>query len=132
MPTAEMTWPSLPSASAAARRLMRDSLAVWHCRGDQGLAELAVSELVSNAVRHAGGGDIRVCLDYLGGRLLVEVQDGAPGAVPHVLDPDPDDDHGRGMLILDRAADGWGVRVFDDYKIVWCVLRLRCDTAQPD
>jgi anti-sigma regulatory factor (Ser/Thr protein kinase) len=82
---------------------------------------LLVSELVTNAVKHAATGpDRTVCvkLDSSAGRVRVEVIDEGPGFEPHArrhFDPLED---GFGLALVDQLSDRWGVEV-DDETHVW-------------
>lgn len=90
-------------------------------------AQIVVSELVTNGMLHAGadadGRDIelRWCAGPRG-RLRVEVIDFGPGfdlALPRVQPP-AGQPHGRGLLVVDRLVDRWGV--LDDPAGVWFEL----------
>ncbi|MEY9211185.1 ATP-binding protein [Thermobifida halotolerans] len=80
-------------------------------------AELIISELATNAIRHTRSGDpgesfaVRVQVDHRGVRA--EVRTRAPRlwhCVPRVVTPgDPFAEHGRGLLLVDRLATRWGV-----------------------
>jgi anti-sigma regulatory factor (Ser/Thr protein kinase) len=78
-------------------------------------AQLLVSELVSNSIRHAGMGRddlIRVTADWSGGRLRVHVRDGGlPRRAPPVVGsirPAPGAESGFGLYLVDRLASRWG------------------------
>jgi anti-sigma regulatory factor (Ser/Thr protein kinase) len=75
---------------------------------------LLVSELVTNAVQHAGGGPsqaVQVRLDCWDERVRVEVTDDGPGFDPgprRRIDPVRD---GFGLALVDQLTDRWGVEV---------------------
>jgi anti-sigma regulatory factor (Ser/Thr protein kinase) len=78
-------------------------------------AQLLVSELVSNSVRHAGLGRddlIRVTADWPGDRLLVHVRDGGrprrASPVAGSIRPAPGAESGWGLYFVDRLASRWG------------------------
>jgi anti-sigma regulatory factor (Ser/Thr protein kinase) len=78
-------------------------------------AQLAVSELVANSVRHAGlapGDRIRVTVDWSGVRLRVQVRDGSRGGRPTgvagSIRPAPGAESGWGLYLVDRLASRWG------------------------
>ena len=78
-------------------------------------ARLAISELVTNSVRHAGlapDDPIRVTVDWSGARLKVQVRDGGrgvrPTAVSGSIRPAPGAESGWGLYLLDRVASRWG------------------------
>ena len=119
---ARTTLPPVPQAPAAARRLVVTLLALWGPADLVELAELVVSELVSNAVRHAGSdGDLELELTAGGGRVFVSVADGSP-THPRVLPLDLERLGGRGMRLIDQVATAWGVEDFIFGKRVWVEL----------
>lgn len=78
-------------------------------------AQLAVSELVTNSVRHAGlapDDRIRITVDWSGTRLKVHVRDGRRGVRPAVvwgsIRPAPGAESGWGLYLVDRVASRWG------------------------
>jgi anti-sigma regulatory factor (Ser/Thr protein kinase) len=84
---------------------------------------LAVSELATNAVLHARTPfEVRAGLDA--GVLRIEVHDDDP-TLPQRRQPSPEDIGGRGLLLVEQAADRWGVdREVDDGKTIWFELAL--------
>lgn len=108
-------------ARAAARRFLSGPDAPF---GDQSAAVLLVSELVTNAVKHAlaDPSGLDLTMELLADRLRITVDDHDP--LPPVLqDVDPAGDSGRGLLIVDRLATKWGwERSADNGKCVWCEL----------
>lgn len=113
--------PARPTAVAQARHAVRDT-----CRHlpetTVSDATLLVSELVTNAVRHAGG-MITVVIDCEPHRVAIAVGDHSP-AQPVVCDPYPSDPHGRGMRLVDSVAAQWGCNPSSDGegKTVWFSL----------
>lgn len=105
--------PADTTAPAVARRAVRDFVAACGFGADvpEGvgwLAELAVSEFATNALRHAGGIDAQAEY-WLGVRhLFVAVSDG-DARLPEVLAPTADGESGRGLWILRQltAELGW-------------------------
>ena len=87
------------------------------------VAQLLVSELVTNALRH-GRGRIEMQLEREPGRLYVSVEDDSDGH-PAVRTSALDDEGGRGLLIVETLATSWGVRRSGrGGKAVWFTLRL--------
>jgi anti-sigma regulatory factor (Ser/Thr protein kinase) len=87
-------------------------------------AELLVSELVSNAVLH-GSPAITLCVDVDPPRIEVGVRDeGKALPTPAVEPPPPSLPRGRGLVIVDRLANSWGVTPTDPPpgKTVWFEL----------
>ena len=89
----------------------------WGCAEAVADAELLVSELVTNAVLHARSG-ARVDIEHVGTTVRVAVCDDSP-ALPRVRHYGPEAVTGRGMLLVQRIADRWGVEPCDDGKCVW-------------
>ncbi|KIH99099.1 hypothetical protein LP52_09645 [Streptomonospora alba] len=78
-------------------------------------AALLLSELATNAVLHTPSGDVggrfAVRAYFLPGRLRVEVRDegGLLSPLPPTASaPDPDAEHGRGLLLVATLAQRWG------------------------
>lgn len=93
---------------------------VLHGRADRDGADdvlLAVSELATNAIMHAGTA-FEVRIGYERGCVRVEVHDGS-AELPHPRAAGPDDLGGRGLMIVDRIADRWGVLPDADGKTIW-------------
>ena len=83
---------------------------------------LVVSELVTNALLH-GEPPVRVRLRSAGGALAVEVF--GPGTRP--AGPrrgEPDEESGRGLLLVEVLTARWGSRATAAGKVVWAELRL--------
>ena len=119
--TVTLRLPARPTAAAQARHAVRDT-----CRhlseGTVSDATLLVSELVTNAVRYAGG-IITVVIDCEPDRVAIAVGDDSP-AQPIVCDPHPSETHGRGMRLVDSVAAQWGCRPTSEGegKTVWFSL----------
>jgi anti-sigma regulatory factor (Ser/Thr protein kinase) len=78
---------------------VRQTLRGWHLHAHADLAELVVSEMVTNALRR-GAGPIGVALVYRRGALRVEVHDDGQGR-PVRREVSDEDEGGRGLLLLD-------------------------------
>jgi anti-sigma regulatory factor (Ser/Thr protein kinase) len=118
--------PADPAVVAEARRTSTRQLAHWGLDDLVFTTELVVSELVTNAIRHAGG---PVRLRLIRERALVcEVFDGGATA-PHLRHPRAMDEGGRGLLLVSQLAQRWGTRFVPDGKIIWAEQSL---TAPPE
>ena len=107
-------------APRAARQVLRTALAEWQLEACGDVAELLVDELVSNVVRHVGSpADLRVLRQDR--TVRVEVDDTST-ALPVRRDPNPNEDHGRGILLVESFATRWGVDLRADGKTVWIEL----------
>lgn len=97
-------------AVARARHFLRGLLAAWGVDEDVlDTAELCLSELVTNAVIHAGTDSV-ITVSLESGVLRVEVHDYGSGGeeVEVVDDEDPLRVFGRGLQLVDALADRWG------------------------
>jgi anti-sigma regulatory factor (Ser/Thr protein kinase) len=114
-----------------ARLFARDVVLEWGLEQLVDDVQLAVSELVTNAVRHAGSAvELALCID---GRLVIEVRDSDPELRQPLEDAeaDPLATSGRGLQIVAALSADWGVRFHEAGKAVWFALDLP-DTASPD
>ncbi|WP_160311241.1 SpoIIE family protein phosphatase [Streptacidiphilus anmyonensis] len=108
---------------AQARSLVRVQLGHWGLPAEVSYTtELLVSELVTNVVRY-GVPPCRLRL-IRSDRLSVEVSDGAASS-PHLRHARNSDEGGRGLYIVSRIADRWGVRSTTRGKTVWFEQRVR-------
>jgi two-component sensor histidine kinase len=83
---------------------------------------LALTEMVSNSVRH-GAGSVDVELSADDGSLLLQVSD-CSDDLPRQLRGDHSWSGGRGMIVVDALASRWGVQYRAEVgKIVWCEFR---------
>ena len=72
--------------------------------------ELLVSELVSNSVKYAGDGDVRLsALSDRPRHVWVEVADAGTGFIAVPRDRSPTEVGGWGLHLVDSVADRWGV-----------------------
>ncbi|NUP34951.1 MAG: SpoIIE family protein phosphatase [Streptomycetaceae bacterium] len=120
--------PAEPPVVARARELTRKTLHDWDLESLVDIAELLVSELVTNALRY-GAGPIRLRL-LRGRNLLCEVADAVP-SLPRLREARDTDEGGRGMQLVTTLADRWGSRRAGHGKIVWLELPLP-DPADDD
>ena len=115
-------------AVAAARRTIVELLELWHLSDLRSDAELMVSELVTNAVLH-GRSAVTLTVAVADGVLEVGVTDRSP-ILPSPRTRESGDaawraEGGRGLRMVDRLADEWGVAGLSDGKQVW--FRLSVD-----
>jgi anti-sigma regulatory factor (Ser/Thr protein kinase) len=115
-----------PSAASAARDalLVLEQQLEPHTLDD---VRLLVSELVTNAIRHAGarpGGVVEVDVSIVGARVVrVEVGDPGPGFQPQPRDDEMTRPGGWGLYLVDRIADRWGV-IRNRMNRVWFELAV--------
>ena len=117
------TWqlPPDPAVVAEARKSATRQLSDWGLDDLAFTTELVVSELVTNAIRHAGG-PIRLRL-IAEQALICEVSDGGASA-PHLRHPKTTDEGGRGLLLISQFTQRWGTRYTSDGKIIWAEQSL--------
>ena len=115
------------TAPAMGRRVL-DGLADRVPRSALDDARLLLSELMTNAIRHAGLADeetISVLIRTTGTELHIEVADRGRGFDVEPSAPNPTAGTGWGLFLLDRLADSWGTRHdASDGAQVWFTLRF--------
>ncbi|MEU3840764.1 ATP-binding protein [Streptomyces sp. NPDC028635] len=117
--------PSRPESAATARRLTQVVI-LRHWGLTPKLAEdavLLVSELVGNAVRHTGARVFGLRMRRLRGRIRVEVRDPSRG-LPCLMPVRETDISGRGLFLVDKIADRWGVDLLPRGKTTWFEMRV--------
>ncbi|MFI5684293.1 SpoIIE family protein phosphatase [Streptomyces sp. NPDC051636] len=102
---------------ARARGLVHAQLLQWGLTDAVDTAELLVSEVVTNAVRHGDGHRIGLRLVRTDA-LLCEVTDDEP-ALPALLSTGTYDESGRGLRVVSRLAREWGANAAGHRKTVW-------------
>jgi anti-sigma regulatory factor (Ser/Thr protein kinase) len=125
---------ALPSAVPCARLHARQVLWEWGLSEASEIAELLLSELVTNAVQAARATvndmpvNVRISADRR--RLLIEVWDSniEPPA-PRVLEndfPELDAESGRGLFLVETLSERWGWYPTrnPEGKVTWCELGL--------
>jgi len=107
-------------AAAVARRFVADALRELATGSTVDTAALLASELVTNAVVH-GTPPVDVSVLAIPDGFRVAVGDEHPD-VPTPRHAMREDEHGRGLLLVDRLSDRWGVDARPPGKIVWFEL----------
>lgn len=132
---------ALPTAPRMARGFAGATLAGWGLGSLIDVTELLVSELSTNVVRASTSPDgalrydaegklpllwIRLLSDGL--RLLIEVWDTVPAVMgaPVARHPEPDEESGRGLEIIETLSEEWGWETVPGWggKKVWAVLKV--------
>jgi anti-sigma regulatory factor (Ser/Thr protein kinase) len=114
--------PRQASSVRPARRLAGDQLDHWGFGYHREVAELLVSELVTNAIRH-GTGAINLTITMRDGTLRFEVQDEAADLVPHIRPVGAADEGGRGLHLVGMLSSRWGATRTAAGKVVWFELQ---------
>jgi anti-sigma regulatory factor (Ser/Thr protein kinase) len=118
---ADWDLPADPAVVAEARKEAARQLAEWGLEELAFTTELVVSELVTNAIRHAEG-PIRLRL-IRERALICEVSDGGATA-PHLRHPRTTDEGGRGLLLVSQFSRRWGTRFVPEGKVIWAEQSL--------
>ena len=121
-----MLLPCVPSSVAVARRrLIADLLAAGIFDAAICDAALVLSELLSNAIRHArplAGAQLQVTWNLAAGSVELAVSDGGGQTRPHAGHPSLSSLGGRGLGIVDHLSYSWGISDDDPGLTVWAVL----------
>jgi len=117
---ARVLLPAHPSSVPVARRAIREWLLEIGCEALAEDAELAVSELVTNALVHAGT-PVEMVSRVDVGFVRIEVADGSVH-LPRVREYAATASTGRGLKLLDRTVDRWGAHRHGAGKVVWFEL----------
>jgi PAS domain S-box-containing protein len=148
LPYSSLVFAATPEAVGPVRRHASGVLSRWGLDDQIELAELLVSELVTNAVLHAVQRSNHLAVAGLHNDALPDIDEAWPGDVaprvelamrvgsralwveahdpdvrlPRLRLADADDEGGRGLYLVDALADRWGARPTADGKIVWFEL----------
>jgi anti-sigma B factor antagonist len=110
------------SVGVARRHLVSDLIEAGVCASAITDAALVISELLSNALQHAGplpGSGMRVAWDLDGDSVRVSVSDGGGPTRPEPGEPTLTTTGGRGLRIVARLSRRWGTLCDDDGTTVW-------------
>lgn len=126
----ETTFPPEPASVRPARRAVEEALtAAGVPSGVIADALLVLSELVSNAIRHART-DFTVRSEVIDGAVRVEVLD-HDTRLPALLGLDEESTSGRGLHMVSAIAADWGwstaLEGVESGKVVWAEVRLETD-----
>ncbi|MEU6815049.1 ATP-binding protein [Streptomyces sp. NPDC046860] len=113
-----------PGSPAQARRLARARLTGWSvCADTRDSAVLVMSELVTNAIVHTASTRVVCELRDHDGLVRIAVRDEgcAPGE-PHPAQQRPDEEHGRGLLLVAALCRAWGAQEDGAGLLVWAEL----------
>lgn len=121
-----LSLPPQRSATVLARTMAGDACLAFGLGNVMHPVRLTVSELVANAVEHAGT-DIDTWISVRGRVLHVGVQDRSP-RLPRLLDSgpwhpgEPVEEPGTGLRVVAAAATAWGALPTRDGKLVWATF----------
>jgi hypothetical protein len=132
----ELPLHALPTAPACARGHVRSVAHEWGLPDLADIAELLVSELVTNGVQAyerlklkadmAIVPVVRLWMVSDGLSIVIHVWDGSD-EMPMRRDVGPDEIGGRGLLLVETLGKDWGVYLEADGKVVWVMISLSGD-----
>ena len=127
----QLTLPACGLPVRLARQVTREVLTTWQLAHVEETAVLLVSELVTNAVRHATSTDaITLELQVVQTWLRIEAYRCRPGlAMPRTTGEF--DESGFEFALVDSLADKWGVRETVTGKTAWAELDVRGEPGPP-
>lgn len=125
--TEQVTLPATPLTVRRARQYVADTVVGMGLGRLRTTAELLTSELVTNALVHAGT-EISLSISRSGDRLRVEVGDGG-AMIPASAPPGHDGENGRGLQLIDAVATDWGVDPAEGGKLIWFELSAAVEPA---
>ncbi|WP_128381011.1 SpoIIE family protein phosphatase [Streptomyces cavernae] len=111
-----------PAAVAQTRKDAVAQLEAWGLDDAVFVTELIVSELITNAIRHAQP-PIELRLIREAGNLICEVSD-ASSTAPHMRRARTYDEGGRGLLLVAQLTQRWGTRQTAAGKKIWAEQML--------
>jgi hypothetical protein len=129
----EKLWPPAPQSVGRARQFLARHLDAWGLPHLTDTATVIVSELVTNAVRHAHppyGNLIATRFERLPSGVRIEVHD-CNGSKPERREASAEEESGRGLALVDTLTGGqWGVSDRDGPgKAIWALLWDTGDTG---
>ncbi|MGW7050909.1 ATP-binding protein [Streptomyces sp. NPDC054887] len=127
----EVRLPSRPESAATARRLTHCVVfRQWQLSPQTAeYAVLLVSELVGNAVRHTGARIFGLRMLRRRGWMRIEVRDPSRG-LPCLMPVHELDTSGRGLFLVDKLSDRWGVDLLPRGKTTWFEMRVGDRTVE--
>lgn len=115
---------AVPAEVSLLRRAVAKQLSQWGMPTAAEEAELLVTELATNVIKHVGdGASATLILEWRRERLRVEVHDKSH-TVPSLRAAICDDECGRGLHLLAALAVDWGTVLTAVGKAVWCEIPL--------
>lgn len=117
--------PATPASVTLARHATRRHLTAVGVNDSDLIdtAELLVSELTSNVVKHTGSRPTLRVVRH-DDVIRIEVGDDQPGIVPIEHDVDTDAESGRGLLLVSSLATSWGYARDGTTKLTWAEVAI--------
>jgi hypothetical protein len=102
------------------RKFVANTLDAWDLGHLSEVACLLTSELAANAVSHVGS-RYRLIVEWEASQLRIQVIDRSP-VLPRPSPAAVDKESGKGLLLVEALAAGWGSRPVGEGKSVWFAL----------
>ncbi|MET7850511.1 ATP-binding protein [Streptomyces avermitilis] len=119
-----MPFEAAPAELRLLRKKLRGMLGEWGASAVSEEAELVVTELATNVIKHVGeGAAATLVLEPRRGRLRLELHDKSH-TVPSPASESWDAECGRGLHLLSAMSLEWGTLLTATGKAVWCELAL--------
>jgi serine/threonine-protein kinase RsbW len=116
-----------PESAGLARRLVTDAFRAWGLGVLTESATSCVTELVANAAQHSGARIIRVTASRPSDRRVrVSVSEKGRRLLLARNAASQDDEHGRGLILINALSDRWGADLVSWGKHVWCEFATAC------
>jgi anti-sigma regulatory factor (Ser/Thr protein kinase) len=113
------TLPPAAHAVAEAREHVMALAQPWVDSSRLADLRLVLSEVITNAVRHGGDGDLLIAVTPKREYLCVQVTDTGDGFAPRPRAYAPDEDGGFGLFLIERLTRRWGLTREDNNTRVW-------------
>ncbi|MBO0869196.1 MAG: ATP-binding protein [Micromonosporaceae bacterium] len=113
----------VPESIIVGRWIAERACRQWRLAGALREVRQVVTELLANAVQHAGTPMV-LTVSYREPWVMVAVRDGCP-ALPRRVLPGKRSSAGRGLLLVDAFAHAWGSARAADGKVVWATIAAR-------
>lgn len=113
------TVPADPAEIAQARERIVELAEPFVDAGRIGDLRLVISEVITNAVRHGGTGDMLLAITPKQQFLCIQVTDTGDGFAPRPRAYMPDEDGGFGLFLIERLTRRWGLTRENRNTRVW-------------
>jgi anti-anti-sigma factor len=121
--------PAMLSSTSEARELVNRVCVQWGLYSLTDVAQLIITELVSNVIRHAHTDmDVSVALRHR--YLHLAVRDGSTEQPRRGGANESLREEGRGLLVVEALTAAWGFAPAPDGKVVWATLHVPRDGAR--
>ncbi|MFE7510543.1 ATP-binding protein [Streptomyces sp. NPDC057540] len=121
---------AVPGEFRLLRRSVRAVLGSWGMLNAADEAELVVTELATNVMKHVGeGAPATLVLESRGSRLRVELHDKSTVEPKVESGTSCDEECGRGLHLLASMSVDWGTLLTETGKVVWCELPFVADVV---